>query len=144
MPAVTSAFLIMWLLIAHVSCNKDTSTPNNSTTSATSIRGLWEGTETDPTHTEPIFLSLKTNGTCTLENISPGIQENFSFGTWSLTGSAFTCNLKCIYGYPSNVNLQMTYIGIFDSSAATIKGNFHLQSLSGVTDDGTFQLAKAK
>ncbi len=135
--------LFVFFIAAQGSCNKDTSTPNAPTVT-TSITGLWEGTMTEPTHSQPFFLSLKTNGTCTLENISPGTQENFCFGTWVLSGSTLNCNMKCVYGYPSNVNLQMTYTGVFDSSAATIKGSYHLAHPSGVSTDGVFQLVKAK
>jgi hypothetical protein len=120
-------------------CKKDCPVPPTVTYS---IRGLWEGTMTDAAN-QTAFLSIKTNGTCTLENISPGTQENFNYGIWNLTGNTLTCTLTCPYGYLTNIGLQETFTGTFDSKLGTIKGTFHLVSPAGLTDDGTFSLTKA-
>lgn len=105
------------------------------------IKGLWEGTMTDAI-TQPFFLSLKTDGTCTSENISPGTQENLSFGTWQLNGVNFQANLICKYGYVTNLELDMEFTGVYDSSQGKITGTFHLESPSGASEDGTFQVTR--
>lgn len=124
-------------ILLLTSCEKDKPDP----VKPESIKGLWEGTMTDA-NTQPFFLSIKSDGTCTSENISPGTQENLSYGTWTLSGQTLTCNLLCAYGYSSNIGLHMTFTGTFDSNAKTVKGSFHLVSPSGDTDDGTFTLTK--
>lgn len=96
----------------------------------------------DPIINQQLYLSLKSNGTCTMENISPGTQENLSFGTWTLNGTTLICTLTCPYGYTTNIGLNMTYTGTYDSKSNTIKGAFHLASPSGTTDNGTFSLSK--
>jgi hypothetical protein len=132
-----TATLFMFCILFVSSCKKD----SKPAAVSYSVKGLWEGTMTDA-NTQPFFLSLKSNGTCTMENISPGTQENLSFGTWSLNATSLTCNLTCPYGYATNIGLNMTFTGIFDSDLGTIKGSFHLVSPSGATDNGTFSLTK--
>ena len=136
-----SSVLILFMLSSVFlisGCEKDSPASANSGT----IIGLWEGTMTDAI-TQPFFLSLKSDGTCTSENISPGTQKNLSYGIWVLNGTTFTCEVLCVYGYPSNLSLKMTFTGTFDSNAGTLKGSFNLASPSGATGIGTFVLAES-
>ena len=129
--------LIVSSVLLTTGCEKE----KTELTKTTSVKGLWEGTMTDAI-TQPVFISIKSDGTCTSENISPWTQENLSYGTWSLDGTTITCNLLCTYGYVTNVGLQMTFTGTFDSREERISGTFHLAAPSGDTQDGTFSLVK--
>lgn len=140
---LTSLFIVIFG--TQSSCEKDNVVTSNLTDTiyrcSPNIKGLWEGTMTDAI-TQPFFLSLKSDGTCTSENISPGTQENLSFGSWNISGTDLTVNLLCKYGYITNLDLQMDFSGVYDSTQSKIIGTFHLQSPSGATENGTFELTR--
>ena len=148
--SIVSFFAFMFLLIIislfYSSCKKDSVVNNNNAADTVyqclpNIKGLWEGTMTDAI-TQPFNISLKTNGTCFSENISPGTQENFSYGNWNLSSDSIFINMTCVYGYPTNINLDMRFRGRYNSAASSINGTFFLESPSGATDAGTFSISR--
>jgi len=109
------------------------------------ITGLWVGTSSDATTNNlPFNLSVKADGTCTAEGIAPGTQENFGYGTWSLSDTTFTYSLTWVYGYSTNVGVKGTYTAIFNSTAATLtSGTWHIAAPSGATDNGIFSMSRS-
>lgn len=138
---VVNLFILSLVLVG--SCQKDDPTPDPDPTTTYSVTGLWQGVSSSGGNSAPFNLSVKTDGTCTCEGISPGTQENLGYGTWSLVESKFTFNIKWVYGYSTNINLQVTNTATFNTSNGTITGGvYHAVSPSGATNDGTFSLTK--
>jgi hypothetical protein len=139
---VSTSLLLSTLLLALTvfigSCSKDEEPP---TTHA--VQGLWTGTQTNASaQTSAFTMSIKADGTATYENILLGTQQ-FCAGTWTLNGTAFTCNTTCIYGLASNVGVKQTFTAVFNPTTGTLSSGQWVNTfpLSSATS-GTFSLTK--
>jgi hypothetical protein len=122
--------------------NSDPITPPTPTVNH-NIQGVWAGTASNATITIPYYLTIKADGTCSFEGISAGNVENFGTGTWTLTGTAFTCQLTTLYGVTNNIGIKQNITGVFDTKAGTLT-SLTWNDIDGATDQGTFLLIKAQ
>ncbi|MDI9366612.1 MAG: hypothetical protein QM541_16770 [Flavobacterium sp.] len=131
--------LTILLLFQISSCSKETPTP----TTTYSIQGLWSGThQNTTTPAAQLNMSIKADGTVTYENILLGTQQ-FCSGTWTLTGTTFTCYTTCIYGLSSSVGVKQTFTATFNNAAGTLSSGQWVNTFpASAANSGTFSLTK--
>ena len=134
-----SFVILITLLAAFNSCKKsnDPAPPVQHT-----IEGLWIGTITNASASEPYNLSIKPDGKITFESIISG-QEQFGAGTWTLSGSNFSANVTTLYGVQSNVGVQQRLTATFNSSSGALT-NGQFTNTSPANDSGTFSVTEVE
>jgi hypothetical protein len=92
--------LMLFIIGTQLGCKKNNNTTSTST--PTSILGLWAGTAITSGGSTPQYFSLivKADGTIisdtkTRSNLS---SQYFSVGTWALNGNTFTYSITNVYG----------------------------------------------
>ena len=137
MKKIITTALTMLLLFQITSCSKDdTAQPTTH-----SVQGLWSGTLQHASAPSSQFtMSIKGDGTATYENIILGTQQ-FCSGTWTLSGTTFTCNTVCIYGLPGNVGVKQTFTAEFNTNSNTLGSGQWVNTFPASTaNSGTFTL----
>lgn len=136
-PLLLSALLLA-LTVFIGGCKK-----NDASVATSSIQGLWTGTQQNATSPASAFtMSIKPDGTATYENILLGIQQ-FCSGTWTLSGTTFTCNTTCIYGLSYNVGVKQTFTAVFNSSTGSLTSGQWINTYPpSAPNSGTFSLTK--
>ncbi len=140
------SILMIFVIGTQLGCTKNNTT--NSTSTPTSILGLWAGTAITTGGTTPQYFSLivKADGTVisdtkTSSNLS---SQYFSVGTWALNGNTFTYSITNVYGntLPSYVGQTQTGIATFSSQT----GNLTNGSWTNPSpfSSGTFTVTKVK
>jgi hypothetical protein len=140
---VSILVLIASVVLLNSGCTKNSDLPPIMIPVKHNIQGVWVGTASNATITIPYYLTIKPDGTCSFEGISTGNVENFGTGTWTLTGTAFTCRLTTLYGVSNNIGINQTVTGVFDTKAGTLT-SLTWNDISPATDQGTFTLAKSQ
>jgi hypothetical protein len=131
-------FAVTLMLFQMTSCKKaDAQTANTYP-----IQGLWIGTYTvngDPNHVSQYYsFVVKPDGTM-IQDGKDGNQQAISIGTWSLTGTSFSCHFTSIYG--------VSGVGVIEDATATWDNSGKLNA--GVwsnpppgTGSGTFTMSR--
>ena len=140
------SILMLFVIGTQLACTKNNNTTSTST--PTSILGLWAGTAITTGGNTPQYFSLivKADGTIisdtkTSSNLS---SQYFSVGTWVLNGNSFTYSITNVYG-----NTPPSYIGQTQTGSATFSsqtGNLTNGSWTNPSpfSSGTFNVVKVK
>lgn len=105
------------------------------------IQGLWIGTIADAVSgPQPYSMAIKPDGTVTFEGVARS-QEHLGYGTWTLNGNTFTCNVTTVYGLSFNVGTQQTFTATFDKNTGSLSAGTW-KNTSPANNSGTFSLTK--
>lgn len=139
----TPVLAIMLFFSSILSCKKD-STPTPIPTYP--IQGLWIGTYLSDQYPAlaPQYYSfiIKPDGTMICEaRTEANANQNLSKGTWTLTGTAFSCTYTNIWGSgsPSYIGLSQSANATFDNTGKLTSGTFRNTTTTGT---GTFIMTR--
>lgn len=140
------SILMLFVIGTQFGCTKNNNTTSTST--PTSILGLWAGTAITTGGTTPQYFSLivKADGTIISDTKTSGnlSSQYFSVGTWLLNGNSFTYSITNVYG-----NIPPSYIGQTQTGSATFSsqtGNLTNGNWINPSpfSSGTFTVVKVK